>query len=141
MRSSCTVRLAVREGIRSSVTSSDCGCIGAGYRQPWVETEPGPDNFAPLPSLTWQVHVYGQLQPGLAETCAELQLPLHRFLWRTATERAGFARSAVYLVRPDGYVALADPHGDSERLRAYWRAGDMEKRNAAVALSENGSEG
>jgi hypothetical protein len=28
-------------------------------------------------------------------------------------------RGAVYLVRPDGYIALADPDGDPERLGRY----------------------
>ena len=35
--------------------------------------------------------------------------------------RAGFSQAALYLVRPDGYVALADPHADPERLRSYFR--------------------
>jgi hypothetical protein len=29
-------------------------------------------------------------------------------------------RSALDLVRQDGYVALADPHGTPEQLREYW---------------------
>ena len=29
-------------------------------------------------------------------------------------------RAALYLVRPDGYVALADPDADPERLRRYF---------------------
>jgi hypothetical protein len=33
--------------------------------------------------------------------------------------RAGLLRAAFYLVRPDGYVALAAPDADPERLRAY----------------------
>jgi hypothetical protein len=33
--------------------------------------------------------------------------------------RAGLARDAVYLVRPDGYVALADPDPSASRLEAY----------------------
>jgi hypothetical protein len=34
--------------------------------------------------------------------------------------RAGLLRAAVYLVRPDGYVALADPRADPDRLRHYF---------------------
>jgi hypothetical protein len=34
--------------------------------------------------------------------------------------RAGLLRAAVYLVRPDGYVGLADPHARPERLRYYY---------------------
>jgi hypothetical protein len=36
--------------------------------------------------------------------------------------RAGLMRAALYLVRPDGYIGLADPRADPERLRAYWTA-------------------
>ena len=32
---------------------------------------------------------------------------------------AGLKRDALYLVRPDGYVALADAEQDVEKLRAY----------------------
>src|SRR5262249_51735063 len=99
------------------------GAVRGGDRLPWVETGPGQDNFAPLASLTWQVHVYGMPRPGLAEVCAELQFPLHRFEWRQGMRRAGLLRSALYLVRPDGYVALAVPHANPERVRGYWRAG------------------
>ena len=33
---------------------------------------------------------------------------------------AGLVRGALYLVRPDGYVALADPDGDPERVGRYF---------------------
>jgi hypothetical protein len=36
--------------------------------------------------------------------------------------RAGLRRGALYLIRPDGYVALADASADPERLRRYFRA-------------------
>jgi hypothetical protein len=96
------------------------GAVRSGDRLPWVETGPGQDNFAPLTSLMWQVHVYGETRPGVAEVCAELQLPLHHFEWRPGMRRAGLLRSALYLVRPDGHVALADPHANPERLRYYF---------------------
>jgi 2-polyprenyl-6-methoxyphenol hydroxylase-like FAD-dependent oxidoreductase len=107
----------------SPLSVGAAGAVRGGDRLPWVETGPGQDNFAPLASLTWQVHVYGEPRGGLAEVCAELHLPLHVFAWRPAMRRAGLARTALYLVRPDGHVALADPHGEAGRLRAYRRAG------------------
>jgi hypothetical protein len=96
------------------------GAVRGGDRLPWVETGPGQDNFAPLASLTWQAHVYGASRPGVAEACAGLRLPLHLFEWRRGMRRAGLLRAALYLVRPDGYVALADPHADPGRLRHYF---------------------
>jgi hypothetical protein len=107
----------------SPLSVGAAGAVRGGDRLPWVEAEPGGDNFAPLASLTWQVHVYGEPRQGLAEVCAELQLPLHLFAWQPTMRRAGLLRAAVYLVRPDGYVALAGPYADPERLRDYFSAG------------------
>src|SRR5262249_11674515 len=92
-------------------------------RLPWVETGPGQDNFAPLAALTWQAHVYGEPRGGLAEVCAELRLPLHRFAWQPGMRRAGLLRVALYPVRPAGQGAPAHPHPQPGRLRAYVSAG------------------
>jgi hypothetical protein len=107
----------------SALSAGAAGAVRGGDRLPWVETGQGSDNFAPLAALTWHVYVYGEPQGGVAQACAELQLPLHLFAWRPQMRRAGLKRAALYLVRPDGYVALADPHSDPERLRAYFRSG------------------
>jgi 2-polyprenyl-6-methoxyphenol hydroxylase-like FAD-dependent oxidoreductase len=107
----------------SPLSAGAAGDVRGGDRLPWVETGPGADNFTPLASLGWQVHVYGEPRPGLAEACAELRLPLHVFAWQPGMRRAGLGRGALYLVRPDGYVALADPAADPGRLRAYSGAG------------------
>ena len=104
----------------SALSVGRAGDVRGGDRLPWVETAPGRDNFAPLASLQWQVHVYGEPRPGLAEACADLGLPLHVFGWRPAVRRAGLRSAALYLVRPDGYVALADPQADPEGLRRYF---------------------
>ena len=104
---------------KSPISAGAAGAIRGGDRLPWVATESGKDNFAPLASLTWQVHVYGELRSGLAEVCAGLQLPLHHFAWQPAMRRAGLRRGALYLIRPDGYIALADPRGDAARWRHY----------------------
>jgi 2-polyprenyl-6-methoxyphenol hydroxylase-like FAD-dependent oxidoreductase len=110
----------------SPLSVGAAGAIRGGDRLPWVGTEPGQDNFAPLTSLTWQVHVYGKPRDGLAEVCAKLQLPLHVFSWQQGMRRVGLLRAALYLIRPDGYVALATPHADPERLRRYFdKRGDV----------------
>jgi len=82
-------------------------------------TEGGEDNFTPLTSLEWQVHVYGAVAPELIALCAARGLPLHVFSWRPTVARAGLTRNAAYLVRPDGYVALAEPEASAARLQAY----------------------
>lgn len=110
-------------GIRyrqSPLSEAAAGSVRGGDRLPWVETEPGTDNFDPLTSVSWQVHVYGEPRPELADACAGLHLPIHTFAWTPAVRRAGLARGALYLIRPDGYIALADPEGDPGRLARYF---------------------
>src|SRR5262245_36656105 len=45
--------------------------------------------------------------PEIGALCGDRALPLHEFSWEDPMKRAGFRRNALYLVRPDGYVALA----------------------------------
>ncbi|HJY75358.1 MAG TPA: FAD-dependent monooxygenase [Burkholderiales bacterium] len=104
----------------SPLSAGIAGRVRGGDRLPWVDLQPAADNFAPLASLTWQVHVYGDPPDGLAQTCSKLKVALHAFEWRDEMRRAGLARGALYLVRPDGYVALADLAGRGERLRQYF---------------------
>ena len=104
----------------SALSEGAVGKVRGGDRLPWVKLASGEDNFAPLTSLAWQVHVYGDVKPGVSEACAELRLPLHVFAWESGMPRAGFQNGALYLVRPDGYVALADSSPDPARLRQYF---------------------
>ena len=104
---------------RSALSAGRAGRVHGGDRLPWVELSPGVDNFAPLTSLDWQVHVYGEVRPDLQEACAKLGLALHRFEWVKKMAAAGFERDALYLVRPDGYVAWADAGADPQQLRGY----------------------
>ena len=92
----------------------------SGDRLPWFELSPG-DNFEPLTSLDWQVHVYGEVRPDLQQGCARLALALHRFQWKPKMAAAGFKRDALYLIRPDGYVAWADAGAVVDRLESYLR--------------------
>jgi 2-polyprenyl-6-methoxyphenol hydroxylase-like FAD-dependent oxidoreductase len=95
------------------------GKVHAGDRLPWVEGSEGRDNFDPLDGASWQVQVYGDAAPALATACATRALPLQVFAWTPAAERAGLARNAAYLVRPDGHVGWADPAGRGEGLAKY----------------------
>jgi hypothetical protein len=96
------------------------GKVSGGDRLPWVPVSDGDDNFAPLSSMAWQAHVYGEATASAKVACSELRIPLHAFAWTAHTARAGLERSAVYLVRPDGYVALADSGGDGRALQTYF---------------------
>jgi hypothetical protein len=83
------------------------------------------DNFTPLTSLRWQVHVYGEPPPDLAAACDGLGVPLHVFPWDRGASKACLRRGALYLVRPDGYVSLADPEGSPQRLGDYFAERDL----------------
>jgi hypothetical protein len=108
---------------RDSVLSEGrAGSVHGGDRLPWVPSDksdaPARDNFAPLTSLRWQVHVYGDARSAVRDTCTRLRIPLHAFAWTPAAKRAGLSRDAFYLIRPDGYVAVAGD-GDPHLLEAY----------------------
>ena len=87
------------------------GAIRGGDRLPWIKTAEG-DNFAVLQSLAWQLHVYGEASPAVVEATQQLGLQLHQFPFNENAREAGVGRDAAYLVRPDGYVALALENAD-----------------------------
>jgi hypothetical protein len=96
------------------------GHVHGGDRLPWAQVN-GADNFATLASMDWQVHVYGAANAELSAWCAAQGLPLHVFDWRPGYGAAGLARDALYLLRPDTYVALADGTGAPEVVERYFR--------------------
>src|SRR6266481_6653996 len=95
------------------------GQIHGGDRLPWAPID-GVDNFDSLPTMDWQVHVYGSASAELAAWCAAQNVPLQIFDWRSQYEVAGLARDALYLLRPDTYVALADGSGAPMALDRYF---------------------
>ena len=105
----------------SRLSEGRAGTVHGGDRLPWVKTNMNAveDNFAPLTSLDWQVHVYGDAAPKIQAVCDVRKLTLHVFPWRPEMSRAGLQPNAVYLVRPDGYVALADSEGGATAITSY----------------------
>jgi hypothetical protein len=104
----------------SSLSEGRAGEVHGGDRLPWVKSAlNGSDNFAPLTSLAWQVHVYGEANPEIRKLCDGRGLPLHVFPWSPEVGRTGLRRNAVYLLRPDGYVALADGEGRAAAVTSY----------------------
>jgi 2-polyprenyl-6-methoxyphenol hydroxylase-like FAD-dependent oxidoreductase len=109
----------------SNLSEGRAGAVHGGDRLPWVKVNSNgdaDDNFTPLTSLDWQVHAYGGAAPAVQAACDGLGLPLHVFPWRPEMGDAGFQRDAVYLVRPDGYVALAQPEAAATAIASYFEA-------------------
>ena len=102
----------------SFLSAGSAGDVHGGDRLPWVRAGAA-DNHAPLAAMTWQVHVYGSPGEGLRAWCAGGGVPLHVFPWTAAHQQAGLARDALYLLRPDTYVALAAPVADAAALERY----------------------
>jgi 2-polyprenyl-6-methoxyphenol hydroxylase-like FAD-dependent oxidoreductase len=116
----------------SRLSEGQAGQIHGGDRLPWVpiEAKGAADdgghgdraetgNFAPLALLEWQVHVYGDATAEIRAVCAHRHLSIHVFPWRDEIGGVGLQRDAVYLVRPDGYIGLADPHANASTLTTY----------------------
>jgi len=100
----------------STLSSGRAGKLHGGDRMPWVAAT---NNYAPLRSLDWQLHVHGDATPALRAAAEHHRLALHVFPWTADAEAAGLHRDAAYLLRPDGHVALADPTQDPARLAAH----------------------
>ena len=92
---------------KSPLSDGVAGEVHAGDRLPWVG-----NNFDPLASLEWQLHIYGSGN-------AVEGVPTHLFPWTEDAEKAGLKQDACYLVRPDGYIALADAKLDRDRIQTY----------------------
>ena len=102
------------------LSAGGAGYVRGGDRLAWIKPKPGAeDNFEPLDGLDWQVHVYGEATADLKDICARRGLDLREFRWSDRAYAAGFMKNAAYLIRPDGYVGLADPHAEAETLAWY----------------------
>jgi len=101
----------------SPISTGAAGRIHAGDRLPWANSSHG-DNFDTLTRPQWQLHVYGTASASLTAWCAS-RVALHEFAWDDAHATAGFAKDAMYLIRPDGYVALAAKAQDPAQVELY----------------------
>jgi len=109
----------------STLSAGRAGRMRGGDRLPWIRTAPNDDNFVPLSSLRWQVHVYGEPALGVEATCRKLGLRLHSFPWQPEMRHSGLTQGSLFLVRPDGYVALAQNPPDVEELVRYFSSRDL----------------
>ena len=108
----------------STLSAGVAGRIHGGDRLPWVRVgaEDTEDyNFAALKSLDWQIHVYGAAASDVRALSDRERIPLHVFAWQSDMRASGLQRDAVYLVRPDGYVAFASTDRGAAAVERYLR--------------------
>jgi 2-polyprenyl-6-methoxyphenol hydroxylase-like FAD-dependent oxidoreductase len=103
----------------SALSAGVAGAVHGGDRLPWVRDGTA-DNYASLRAIAWQVHVYGSAAESLRAGCAAHGIPLQVFPWSALYRSAGLERDALYLLRPDTYVALADRTADPTALERYF---------------------
>jgi 2-polyprenyl-6-methoxyphenol hydroxylase-like FAD-dependent oxidoreductase len=99
----------------SPISQGRAGEVHGGDRMPWVALD-GHDNYETLPSAGWQCEVYGAAPEPLTRWCREQNLPLRVFRWQAGLP---VERDAAYLLRPDGYVALAASKNAADSLARY----------------------
>ncbi|HWF00981.1 MAG TPA: FAD-dependent monooxygenase [Caulobacteraceae bacterium] len=120
---------------RSALSLGAAGAIAAGQRLPWTGAAGGADNFLPLPRPGWQGHVYGEVPVAVTAWFAANHLTLREFSWRRSLRRLGLTRGALYLLRPDDHVGLADPSPTPQALDAYFARIGVRPREAAPGRS------
>jgi 2-polyprenyl-6-methoxyphenol hydroxylase-like FAD-dependent oxidoreductase len=104
----------------SSLSVGHAGEVHGGDRLPWVAGQnDAPDNFASLTAMNWQVHIYGEAKEETRAALEQRGLPLHVFPWRPEMGHVGLQRDALYLLRPDGYVAIADSSPSAAAILSY----------------------
>jgi 2-polyprenyl-6-methoxyphenol hydroxylase-like FAD-dependent oxidoreductase len=101
------------------LSEGKAGGVRGGDRLPWVKAD-GLDNHEFLREMTWQVHVYGGASSELAAWCAARKTPLRHLPWTERHGAVGIVQNALYLIRPDTYVALADESASIGRLARYF---------------------
>lgn len=101
----------------SELSQGKVGELQAGDRLPWVKAL---NNFKPLASRTWQIHIYGTASNKLKFVAQALSLPIIEFNWVNEAGDKVLQQDALYLIRPDGYIALMEAHQDVAVLKDYW---------------------
>src|SRR5215472_9223383 len=104
---------------QSPLSHGSAGNLHGGDRLPWVPVEDG-DNYRVLAATNWQAHVYGIASPELTAWCQQHGLSLQVFPWHPHYGEAGMAQDALYLLRPDTYIALAEKSASPDALRRYF---------------------
>lgn len=102
----------------SAISFGYAGKVRGGDRLPYFADASG-DNHAWLGSLDWQIHIYGDVAPAFRIILDPTGIEMRTFAWTSEAKAAGLVRNAAYLVRPDGYIALAMPVQDASTFVRY----------------------
>jgi len=105
----------------SPLSDGKAGDVHGGDRLPWAGS-----NFQPLRSMEWQLHVYGSVEGKVED------VPMRVFPYDEAAEKAGLAKNGVYLVRPDGYVAIAGESLDVQKIKTLLKSARGERTETGV---------
>ena len=103
----------------STLSQGKVGDVHGGDRLPWTGSQ-GFDNYTSSNSIGWQVHVYGEASSALRTWCEQHHIILHIVEWKPGYKKVGFTRNAMYLLRPDMYVALAATQSSPDALERYF---------------------
>ncbi|MGP1907992.1 FAD-dependent monooxygenase [Metabacillus sp. JX24] len=101
----------------SEISRGKAGKLRGGDRLPWIEGEN--NNFDPLKSLDWQIHVYGTIHSNLKELADYRNITINCFEWTPTMRESGIEKDAAYLIRPDGYISVATPDQDSGEIEEF----------------------
>ncbi|HUE65617.1 MAG TPA: FAD-dependent oxidoreductase [Rhizomicrobium sp.] len=93
--------------------------VEGGDRMPWLKDGA---NYKPLANMAWQAHVFGGAEPAIARWCDQRGVPLNVFAWDVKARAAGLQENALYLTRPDSYIAMAEPAPSPAVLDQYFAA-------------------
>ncbi len=104
----------------SPLSEGKVGKVRGGDRLPWTGSY-GFDNYTAFNNSGWQVHVYGEVNSELRAWCEKQHIILQRIEWKSDYQKAGFTRDAMYLIRPDMYVALVTTQSSPDVLERYYR--------------------
>ncbi|ALF60803.1 FAD-dependent oxidoreductase [Psychrobacter urativorans] len=102
----------------SELSFGTVGDIHAGERLPYVQFDKQ-DNYDSLRMISWQLHVYGEPTAALQQWCEFNNINLITFVWRDEFATAGLTKDAIYLLRPDSYIAVVCANADISVLDNY----------------------
>lgn len=114
-----TVSQTLIEYRSSDLSQGHAGKVHGGDRLPWAAVS-GIDNYASLAATDWQLHIYGQADPTVQAWAKAKGVSLQTFVWNDAYGDAGLKRDALYLMRPDSYVAFATEDHDPALAEKYF---------------------